>query len=51
MDLSKYVGSISRSKDPPNQGMNLTAYSKLFRSCCAIFAPKKLAVICRLSQR
>jgi len=35
----------------PNKGINPTAYSKLFQRCIEIFAMKRLAVICRLSQR
>lgn len=34
-----------------NKGINLTAYSKLFVHCCAIVVLKKLAAICKLSQR
>ena len=32
------------SSVPPNKAMNLTAYSKLFTHCCAIFVREKLAV-------
>jgi len=38
-------------KIPPNKGINLTAYSKLFTPSFAILGREKLAVICRLSQR
>ncbi|MBL1215830.1 MAG: hypothetical protein D8M61_20975 [Ignavibacteriae bacterium] len=37
-------------KSQPNQGINLTAYSALFR-CAGIFTPPKRTVIGRLSLR